>query len=116
MIKIGINGFGRIGRLVLRAVLERENVEVVGINDPFVDIDYMAYMLKYDSVHGQFKGTIDVVDNKLVVNGKSITVFAEREPKDIDWKSCGAEYIVESTGVFTHELLSCFFIFVDIFY
>ena len=100
-IKVGINGFGRIGRLVFRASVDNEKVEVTGINDPFIDLDYMAYMLKYDTVHGHFEGTIEVKDGNLVVNGKSIKVFAEKEPADIDWKSCGAEYIVESTGVFT---------------
>lgn len=100
-IKVGINGFGRIGRLVFRASVNNDAIEVTGINDPFIDLDYMAYMLKYDTVHGQFDGTIEVKDGNLVVNGKSIKVFAEKEPSDIDWKSCGAEYIVESTGVFT---------------
>ena len=100
-IKVGINGFGRIGRLVFRASVNNEAVEVTGINDPFIDLDYMAYMLKYDTVHGHFDGTIEVKDGNLVVNGKAIKVFAEKDPADIDWKSCGAEYIVESTGVFT---------------
>ena len=100
-IKVGINGFGRIGRLVFRASVNNDAIEVTGINDPFIDLDYMAYMLKYDTVHGQFDGTIEVKDGNLVVNGKSVKVFAEKEPSDIDWKSCGAEYIVESTGVFT---------------
>ena len=100
-IKVGINGFGRIGRLVFRASVDNDKVEVTGINDPFIDLDYMAYMLKYDTVHGHFDGTIEVKDGNLVVNGKAIKVFAEKDPADIDWKSCGAEYIVESTGVFT---------------
>ncbi|MDF2524736.1 MAG: glyceraldehyde-3-phosphate dehydrogenase, type, partial [Clostridiales bacterium] len=99
--KIGINGFGRIGRLVFRAAIENPNVEVKGINDPFIDLEYMTYMLKYDSIHGQFKGTIAIKENKLVVNGKEIAVFSAKDPAEIDWKSCGAEYIVESTGVFT---------------
>jgi len=99
-IKVGINGFGRIGRLVFRASIDNEKVEVTGINDPFIDLDYMAYMLKYDTVHGQFNGTIEIKDGNLVVNGKAIKVFAEKDPANIDWKSCGAEYIVESTGVF----------------
>ena len=99
-IKVGINGFGRIGRLVFRASVDNDKVEVTGINDPFIDLDYMAYMLKYDTVHGQFNGTIEVKDGNLVVNGKAIKVFAEKDPANIDWKSCGAEYIVESTGVF----------------
>lgn len=100
-IKVGINGFGRIGRLVLRAAVNNNAVEITGINDPFIDLDYMAYMLKYDTVHGHFEGTIEVKDGNLVVNGKSIKVFAEKDPADINWASCGAEYIVESTGVFT---------------
>lgn len=99
-VKVGINGFGRIGRLVFRASLEKD-VEVVGINDPFIDLDYMVYMLKYDSIHGKFNGDVYTKDGKLVVNGKEITVFAERDPKDIKWAECGAEYVVESTGVFT---------------
>mgnify|MGYP000934985220 FL=1 len=100
-IKVGINGFGRIGRLVFRAAMKRADVQVVGINDPFISLDYMQYMLKYDSVHGQYKGEIGEKDGKLVVDAQEITVFAEMNPQDIDWKSCGAEYIVESTGVFT---------------
>jgi glyceraldehyde 3-phosphate dehydrogenase len=100
-IKVGINGFGRIGRLVFRAAMKRADVQVVGINDPFISLDYMQYMLKYDSVHGQYKGEIGEKDGKLVVDGQEITVLAEMNPQDIDWKSCGAEYIVESTGVFT---------------
>lgn len=100
-IKIGINGFGRIGRLVFRACCARDDVQVVGINDPFIDVDYMTYMLKYDSVHGKFDGSIEVKDGKLVVNGNEIAVFAEKDPANINWKSCGAEYIAEATGVFT---------------
>ncbi|MDI9481931.1 MAG: type I glyceraldehyde-3-phosphate dehydrogenase [Bacillota bacterium] len=100
-VKIGINGFGRIGRLVFRAAMKRSDVQVVGINDPFIDLDYMQYMLKYDSVHGQYKGEISSKDGKMVVDGQEIAVFSVMDPKDIDWKSCGAEYIVESTGVFT---------------
>lgn len=99
--KIGINGFGRIGRLVLRAAITRDDVEVVGINDPFIDVDYMKYMLKYDTVHGRFSGDVKVCDGNLVVNGKTITVFGNMNPEEIPWKDCGAEYIVESTGVFT---------------
>lgn len=101
MIKVGINGFGRIGRLVFRASLDNPNVQVVGINDPFIDLDYMVYMLKYDSVHGRFKGEVKVENGKLVVNGNEITVFASMNPEEIKWSECGAEYIVESTGVFT---------------
>lgn len=103
MIKIGINGFGRIGRIVFRAIDERDDIQVVGINDPFIDVDYMAYMLKYDSVHGKFNGKLESNDNMLIVNGVGINVYAEKDPSEIDWKSCGAEYIVESTGAFTHR-------------
>lgn len=100
-VKMGINGFGRIGRLVFRAAIENPNVEIKGINDPFIDLEYMTYMLKYDSVHGQFKGTVATKEGKLVVNGKEIAVFAAKDPAEIPWASCGAEYVVESTGVFT---------------
>ena len=100
-IKVGINGFGRIGRLVFRASVNNSAIEVTGINDPFIDLDYMAYMLKYDTVHGHFDGTVEVKNGNLLVNGKAVKVFAEKDPAEIDWKSCGAEYIVESTGVFT---------------
>jgi len=101
MVNVGINGFGRIGRIVFRNALELQDIEVVAINDPFIDLDYMVYMFKYDSVHGRFKGTVEAKDGKLVINGKAITVFAERDPADIKWGSTGADYIVESTGVFT---------------
>ncbi|MGZ3754137.1 MAG: type I glyceraldehyde-3-phosphate dehydrogenase [Mucilaginibacter sp.] len=97
--KIGINGFGRIGRLAFRAAIERPGVEVVGIND-LVEPDYMAYMLKYDSTHGPFKGTIEVKDGHLVVNGKSIRVTAEKDPANLKWGEVGAEVIIESTGLF----------------
>jgi glyceraldehyde 3-phosphate dehydrogenase len=100
-VKVGINGFGRIGRLVFRASLENKNVEVVGINDPFIDLEYMAYMLKYDSVHGQFKGDVSIDNNKLIVNGKAVSVYSSMNPAEIPWNESGAEYIVESTGVFT---------------
>ncbi|AUS97650.1 type I glyceraldehyde-3-phosphate dehydrogenase [Clostridium thermosuccinogenes] len=100
-VKIGINGFGRIGRLVFRAAIKNPNVEVKGINDPFIDLEYMKYMLTYDTVHGKFDGTVEVKGDKLVVNGKEISVFAAMNPEEIPWSSCGAEYIVESTGVFT---------------
>jgi len=99
-IKVGINGFGRIGRLAFRAACKREDIEVVGINDPFIDLDYMVYMAKYDSVHGRFDADISIADGKLVVDGNAISVFAERNPADIGWGACGAEYVVESTGVF----------------
>ncbi len=98
-IKIGINGFGRIGRLVFRAAVNNPAVEVVGIND-LISVDYMAYMLRYDTVHGQFKGTIDVKDGKLVVNGNAIRVTAEKDPANLKWNEVGAEYVVESTGLF----------------
>jgi glyceraldehyde 3-phosphate dehydrogenase len=102
-VKVGINGFGRIGRLVFRASLNNPNVEVVGINDPFIDVEYMSYMLRYDSIHGRFEGTVEIDGDKLVVNGKSISVFGSKDPVEIPWASCGAEYVVESTGVFTTE-------------
>ncbi|MGE4568735.1 MAG: type I glyceraldehyde-3-phosphate dehydrogenase [Bacteroidales bacterium] len=98
-IKVGINGFGRIGRLVFRAAQDRNDIEVVGIND-LIDVDYMAYMLRYDSVHGRFEGTVDVKEGKLVVNGKAIRVTAEKNPNDLKWGEIGAEYVVESTGLF----------------
>ncbi|EDR01979.1 glyceraldehyde 3-phosphate dehydrogenase [Laccaria bicolor S238N-H82] len=101
MVKVGINGFGRIGRIVYRNALELQDIEVVAINDPFIDLEYMVYMFKYDSVHGRFKGTIEAKDGKLIVNGKPVTIFGERDPAAIPWSSAGAEYIVESTGVFT---------------
>ena len=101
MVKVGINGFGRIGRLAFRVTTKRDDVEVVAINDPFIDADYMAYMLKYDSVHGKFDGTVDVKDGKLVVNGKEIAVNACMNPEEIPWGAEGAEYVIESTGVFT---------------
>ncbi len=99
MIKIGINGFGRIGRLAFRIATERENVQVVGIND-LLDVDYLAYMLKYDSVHGQFKGDVKVENGKLVVNGNEVRVTAERNPEDLKWDEIGAEYVIEATGIF----------------
>ncbi len=98
-IKVGINGFGRIGRLVFRAAMTNENIEVVGIND-LIDVDYMAYMLKYDSTHGRFNGTVEVKDGKLIVNGNPIRVTAERDPANLKWDEIGVEYVVESTGLF----------------
>jgi glyceraldehyde 3-phosphate dehydrogenase len=98
-IKVGINGFGRIGRFVFRAACERADIEVVGIND-LLDADYMAYMLKYDSTHGKFNGTVDVKDGQLIVNGKTVRVTAERNPADLAWDAIGAEVVVESTGLF----------------
>ncbi len=103
MVKIGINGFGRIGRLVFRAAMENPNVQVCGINDPFIDLEYMQYMLKYDTIHGQFKGEIGEKNGKFVVNGQEITVFDKMNPDEIPWSDCGAEYIAEATGVFTDE-------------
>ena len=99
-IKIGINGFGRIGRLVFRAGLNREDIEFVGIND-LISSDYMAYMLKYDTIHGRFNGTVDYTQDSLIVNGKTVQVFSEKDPSIIPWDSIGADYIVESTGFFT---------------
>jgi glyceraldehyde 3-phosphate dehydrogenase len=98
-VKIGINGFGRIGRLVFRAASNISEIEVVGIND-LIDLDYMAYMLKYDSTHGRFNGEVEVKDGNLVVNGKTIRVTAERDPANLKWDSIAAEYVVESTGLF----------------
>ncbi len=101
MVKVGINGFGRIGRLVLRASLTRDDVQVVAINDPAISVDYMVYMMKYDSAQGRFQGEVSAKDGKLVVNGNEITVYALMDPAEIPWKETGAEYIVESTGLFT---------------
>lgn len=101
MVKVGINGFGRIGRLVFRASLARTDVEVVAINDPFIDVDYMVYMLKYDSIHGRFKGEVSANGDKLVVDGREITIFQCMKPEEIAWGQAGADYVVESTGVFT---------------
>ena len=105
MIKVGINGFGRIGRLVFRASLLRDDIEVVAIND-LIEVDYMAYMLKYDSVHGKFEGTVSAEDGMLVVNGRKIRVTAEKEPALINWGAVGADYVVESTGRFLTKELS----------
>jgi len=98
-IKVGINGFGRIGRLVFRAAQERDDVQIVGIND-LIDVYYMAYMLRYDSTHGQFKGDVEVKDGQLIVNGNAIRVTSEKNPANLNWTEVGAEYIVESTGLF----------------
>ena len=100
-IKIGINGFGRIGRLVFRAGINNPDIEFAGINDPFMTPEYCAYMLRYDTVHGRFKGDVSHTGDSLVVNGHTVRFFAEKEPAAIPWGSCGADYIVESTGVFT---------------
>jgi glyceraldehyde 3-phosphate dehydrogenase len=99
MTKVGINGFGRIGRLAFRAAIERKDVEVVGIND-LVDPEYMAYMLKYDSTHGKFTGTVEAKGGNLVVNGKTIRVTAEKDPSNLKWNEVGAEIVIESTGLF----------------
>lgn len=101
MVKVGINGFGRIGRLVFRASLDRKDLQVVAINDPFIDLEYMVYMLKYDSVHGRFKGEVSIKDGKLMVNGNEIELFECMNPEEIPWGKAGADYVVESTGVFT---------------
>jgi len=101
MVKVGINGFGRIGRIVFRNALEHQDIEVVAINDPFIDLEYMVYMFKYDSVHGRFQGSVEAKDGKLWIAGKPVEVYAEKNPGDIKWSATGAEYIVESTGVFT---------------
>lgn len=98
-IKVGINGFGRIGRLVFRAAQKRDDIEIVGIND-LLEVDYMAYMLKYDTMHGIFDGQIEVKEGKLVVNGKPIRITAEKDPANLKWDEIGAEYVVESTGLF----------------
>ncbi|PCI62775.1 MAG: type I glyceraldehyde-3-phosphate dehydrogenase [Gammaproteobacteria bacterium] len=98
-IKIGINGFGRIGRFVFRAAAERNDIEVVGIND-LMDIDYMAYMLKYDSTHGRFKGSVEVIDGQLIVNDKVVRVTAERDPENLKWDEINTDVVVESTGLF----------------
>ncbi|WP_318460276.1 type I glyceraldehyde-3-phosphate dehydrogenase [Photobacterium leiognathi] len=98
-IKVGINGFGRIGRFVFRAAQERNDIEVVGIND-LIDVDYMAYMLKYDSTHGRFNGTVEVKDGNLVVNGKTVRVTAERNPADLKWDAINVDVVAEATGLF----------------
>lgn len=100
-IKVGINGFGRIGRLVMRASLEKENIEVVAINDPFIDLEYMRYMLQYDTIHGKLNKDIKVVENGLEVEGKLVKVYNCKDPNEIPWKDAGAEYVLESSGVFT---------------
>ncbi|PQB04154.1 type I glyceraldehyde-3-phosphate dehydrogenase [Aureitalea marina] len=101
MTKIGINGFGRIGRLAFRIATKREDVEIVGIND-LLNVDHLAYMLKYDSVHGKFDGTVEVVGGNLVVNGKTVRVTAERNPADLKWDAIGAEIVMDCTGIFTN--------------
>ncbi len=100
-IKVGINGFGRIGRMVFKAASERPDIEITGINDPFITPEYMVYMLKYDTVHGRFQGTVEASDGNLVVSGKAVRVFNAMNPEEIPWADCGADIVVESTGVFT---------------
>ena len=102
MIKVGINGFGRIGRLAFRSAMQRKDMQVVAIND-LLDVEYLAYLLKYDSVHGRFDGTVTVKDNHLVVNGEVVRVTAERNPENLKWDEAGAEYVIESTGFFTSK-------------
>ena len=99
-VKIGINGFGRIGRLVFRASAKRDNVEVVAIND-LLDVEHLAYLLEYDSVHGRYDGTVEVIDGNLIVDGKTIRITAERDPKNLKWDEIGAEVVAECTGIFT---------------
>ncbi|MEW6714035.1 MAG: type I glyceraldehyde-3-phosphate dehydrogenase [Nitrospirota bacterium] len=101
-IRIGINGFGRIGRLVFRAAVDRPDIEVVGIND-LIDVEYMSYMLRYDSTHGRFKGKVEVKGGNLIVNGKEIRVTAEKDPANLKWDAVGAEFVVESTGLFLSD-------------
>eukprot|EP01084_Bolivina_argentea_P216036 366965_1 len=100
-IKVGINGFGRIGRMVFRAAYAHPDVEIVAVNDPFMDLEYCKYMLVHDSVHGRFSGTVEVANGKLVVDGKPVQFFADKDPSNIPWGSAGADYVCESTGVFT---------------
>ncbi|CAD7689497.1 unnamed protein product [Nyctereutes procyonoides] len=101
MVKVGVNGFGRIGRVVTRAAFNSGKVDIVAINDPFIDLNYMVYMFQYDSTHGKFHGTVKAENGKLVINGKSMSIFQERDPANIKQGDAGAEYVVESTGVFT---------------
>ncbi|ABN68431.1 Glyceraldehyde-3-phosphate dehydrogenase [Scheffersomyces stipitis CBS 6054] len=100
MVTIGINGFGRIGRLVLRIALERPDIDVVAVNDPFIAPDYAAYMFKYDSTHGRYKGTVESDAENIIINGKKIRAFQERDPANIPWGKVGVDYVVESTGIF----------------
>lgn len=102
MIKVGINGFGRIGRLAFRTIINRDHIEIVAIND-LLDVEHLAYLLKYDSVHGKFKGTVDIKNEKLIVNGKSIRVTSEKNPANISWDKVAVDYVIESTGFFTEK-------------
>jgi len=99
-VKVGINGFGRIGRLVFRAAQSHPDVQIVAVNDPFMDVQYMVYMFKYDSTHGRFKGTVETKDGKLVINGHEVAVYDKKNPEEIPWGQHGADYVVESTGIF----------------
>ncbi|KAL1791667.1 Glyceraldehyde-3-phosphate dehydrogenase [Sigmodon hispidus] len=101
MVNIRVNGFGRIGHLVTRAAFQNDKVNVVAINNPFIDLNYMIYMFQYDSTHGKFNRTVKAENGELIINGKPITIFQERDPSNIKWSDAGAQYIVESTGVFT---------------
>uniref|UniRef100_A0A4X2L0V4 Glyceraldehyde-3-phosphate dehydrogenase n=1 Tax=Vombatus ursinus TaxID=29139 RepID=A0A4X2L0V4_VOMUR len=101
MVRVGINGFGRIGRLVTRAAFQTGKVNIVAINDPFIDINYMVYLFKYDSTHGKFQGSVKADYDKLVINGRAITVSQEKDPANIRWGNVGAEYVIECTGIFT---------------
>jgi glyceraldehyde 3-phosphate dehydrogenase len=96
-VKVGINGFGRIGRIVFRNAILDPNIEILAVNDPFIDLDYMVYMFKYDSTHGRYKGTVEAKDGKLHIDNQSVSVFAERDPSNIPWGSVGVDYVVEST-------------------
>jgi glyceraldehyde 3-phosphate dehydrogenase len=101
MVKVGINGFGRIGRLVLRQALKNPEVQIISVNDPFMDLDYMVYMFKYDSTHGRWPGSVDHKDGKLIIDGHAINCHFEKDPASIPWGAEGVEYVVESTGIFT---------------
>lgn len=100
-VQVGINGFGRIGRLVFRVAIGNPNITVAGVNDPFMTPEYMAYMLRYDTVHGRFDGTIEVKDDAIVVNGEEVKFYSKMDPAEIPWCECGADYVVDSTGIFT---------------
>ena len=100
-VKLGINGFGRIGRLVMRASLERDDVDALAVNDPFIDVDYMKHMLEYDTIHGKLNAKVEVVDGNLVIDGKTVKVYNFKDPNEIPWKEAGVEYVVEASGVFT---------------
>eukprot|EP00037_Helgoeca_nana_P017121 m.161769 g.161769 ORF g.161769 m.161769 type:complete len:156 (-) comp23849_c0_seq14:284-751(-) len=100
MAKVGINGFGRIGQMITRASATYEDVEITAVNDPFTDVEYMAYLFKYDSTHGKYKGTVEAKDGKLWIDGKPITVYNERDPTKIPWKDAGVSVVIECTGLF----------------